>query len=519
MSAGRRSREQTRRGQKRGHQSSPEESQEEKGSEPESQSAEEGSASDTLSQTTYTPRFTGFIVLFGVFVAAGLVTFHPAALAGAGLLLLFLVAGLLQTPSPPGEKLRADYQITPAEPRPGGAVRVEVSVTNESDETLTDLRLVDTVPEELRVVEGTPRAGVVLRPGEETTISYEVLARRGEYEFGPVVARTRTLMGSMWAQQPVPGDEQPELSCAVHADDVPLEERAAHFIGGLLSQLGGDGVEFYATREYHRGDPPSRINWRELAKRDELSTITYRERQAANVTVVTDARPQARVSAGAGEPSSATLAAYATYQVVSALVDDNHYVGVTVPGLRATPERRSDSQFPCRRIDHGRGSEQRGLVFELFDEIERLEPPPGGARRSGEEETFSRGAGPRDTFDDALGTTVEGFARQVTGWASPNTQFVCVTPLLDGAVQGLCRRLRSRGYPVLVISPDVTAQMTPGAAREGDATGSPPERLLGVQRAIRIEALRRSGCTVIDWDPGVALSVSCERQTQPGANT
>jgi len=518
MSAGRRSPRQAEQGRRRGRRSSPEEAQQDDG-EQASRSAEEDSPSAALSQTTYTPRFTGFIVLFGVFVAAGLVTFHPAALAGAGLLLCFLVAGLLQTPALPGEKLRAEYRTDPAEPRPGGAVRVEVTVTNDSDETLTDLRLVDTVPEELRVVDGTPRAGTVLRPGEETTISYEVLARRGEYEFGPVVARTRTLMGSMWAQQPVPSDEQPEISCAVHAEDVPLEERAAHFIGGLLSQLGGDGVEFYATREYHRGDPPSRINWRELAKRDELSTITYRERQAANVTVITDARPQARVSAGAGEPSSATLAAYATYQVVSALIDDNHYVGVTVPGLRATPERRADSQFPCRRIDHGRGTAQRGLVFELFDEIERLEPLPGGSRRSGEQETFGRGAGPRAQFDAALGTTVEGFSRQVTGWASPNTQFVCVTPLLDGAVQGLCRRLRSRGYPVLVISPDVTAPMTPAAARESDATGSPPERLLAVQRAIRIEALRRSGCTVIDWDPGVALSVSCERQTQPGANT
>lgn len=469
------------------------------------------STTATRHTTTYTPRFAGFIVLFGLFVAAGLVTFHPAALAGAGLLLAFLLAGLVQTPTPPGERLRASYAVDPAKPRPGERVTVEVTVSNEGEDTLTDLRLVDAVPDDLRIVGGTPRAGAVLRPGDETTIEYEVLARRGEYEFGPLVARTRTMMGSMWTQQAIePGGER-DLSCAVRADDLPLEERAAHFIGQLLSQTGGDGVEFYATREYHRGDPPSRINWRELAKHGDLSTITYRERQAANVTLVADARPQARLGAGPGEPSGALLGGYATYQLVHALVDDGHFVGVTVPGLRARPERRSHSQFPCRRIDHGRGDEQRRLAFDLLDELDRLEAPAGGLS-SGGSTRFRRGDDPSDRFDDVLGTTVGGFERQVTGWASPNTQFVCVTPLLDGAIQGLCRRLRNRDFPVVVISPDVTAPM---AGDVGEQT--PPQRLLGVQRAIRIEALRQDGCTVIDWDPAKPLSVCCERQTVPGA--
>lgn len=483
------------------------------------ESAEPGDSTAAQPQTTYTPRFTGFIVLFGLFVAAGVVTFHPAALAGGGLLLAFLIAGLVQTPTPPGERLRTTHDVQPSTPRPGEPVTVTVTVENKSDETLTDIRLVDSIPEELRVVDGSPRAGAVLKPGQQATVEYEVLARRGEYEFGPVLARTRTMIGSMWTQQAIQQSGDAEMSCAVRADDLPLEEQATHYIGGLLSKIGGDGVEFYATREYHRGDPPSRINWRELAKHGELSTITYRERQAADVTIISDARPQARASAGAGEPSSAMLGGYATYQLVNALLNDGHYVGVAVPGLRISPDRRGRSQFPCRRIDHGRGDEQRRQVFRLFDELERLEPPTGGQWNRGSNTRFRRGLGPEDRFDDALGTTLGTFERQVTGWASPNTQFVCVTPLLDGAIQGLCRRLRSRGFPVVVISPDVTVPMTGrvGARPEEFSEQSPPQRMLAVQRAIRIEALRQEGCTVIDWDPAEALSVCCERQTVPGA--
>lgn len=464
-------------------------------------------------RTKYTPRFAGFIVLLGLFVAAGLVTFQPAAIAGAGLLLAFLLAGLLQTPDPPGETLRAQYDVRPEQPRPGETVTVEVTVENESDETVTDLRVVDSVPDDLQVIDGSPRGGAVLRPGSETTIEYEVLARRGEYEFGPPVARTRTTIGSMWAQQAVPSDDQPAVSCAVRADDLPLDEQATHFLGELLSNTGGDGVEFYATREYHRGDPPSRINWRGLAKRGELSTITHRERKAADVTVVTDARKQARVSAGPGEPSGAMLGAYATYQLVGALIDGGHVTGVAVPGVSTATERTRTNRFPCRRIDHGRGDEQRRQVYGLLETIENLNPPTNREWNREERTEIRRGSDPDEWFG---GTTVGEFERQLTGWANSHTQFVVVSPLLDDAIQGLCRRLRARDVPVVVISPDVTTSAVETQTGErGDR--SPPTRLLGVQRAVRIEALRQHGCTVIDWTPTEPLSVCCERQTRPGS--
>ena len=478
-----------------------------------------GDSTDVRSETTYTPRFAGFVVLIGVLVAVGLVTFTPVALAAAALLVVFLMAGVIQTPTPPAGRLVAAYDVKPTHPRPADTVTVEVTVTNDSERTFTDLRLVDTVPADLEVVDGTPRRAATLRPGDSVTMEYDVVARRGDYTFGPVRARARTLVGSMWVQQSLETQSQGTMRCAVRADDIPLEEQATHYIGDLLSDVGGDGIEFYSTREYHRGDPPSRINWRELAKRRELSTITYRERQAADITVITDARPPGRVSAGSGEPSGATLATYATYQILSTLVERGHYVGVAVPGLR--PDVQDTSSFPCRRIDHGRGDEQKRLAFDLFEEIDRL------ARTESSDTSEPKTAGARSsTFDSVFNESVEGFVRSLTGWASPNTQFVFVSPLLDDPGRDLCQQLRQRGFPVVVISPDVTTSLRAGSvSATGDrgggavpASGTVPERTVRLQRATRVEGLRQEGVTVIDWDPARPLSVCCEQQTLPGGS-
>jgi uncharacterized repeat protein (TIGR01451 family) len=472
--------------------------------------------SDSRTETTYTPRFAGFVVLLGVLVAVGLVTFAPVALAASALLVVFLMAGVVQTPTPPAGLLVADYSVEPKHPRPADTVTVEVTVTNESERTFTDLRLVDTVPGDLEVVGGSPRRAATLRPGDSVTMSYDVVARRGEYSFGPIRARARTLMGSMWVQQSLETRTPGTMRCAVRADDIPLEEQATHYIGDLLSNVGGDGIEFYSTREYHRGDPPSRINWRELAKRRELSTITYRERQAADITVITDARPPGRVSAGPGEPSGATLATYATYQILSTLVERGHYVGVAVPGLR--PDSTDTSSFPCRRIDHGRGDEQKRLAFDLFEEIDRL----GRERSSGTNQPPA--AGTASVFDSILNETAEAFVRSLTGWASPNTQFVFVSPLLDDPGRELCQKLRQRGFPVVVISPDVTTSLrdsSPPASNGSGAVpdgGTIPERTVRLQRATRVQGLRQEGYTVIDWDPTRPLSVCCEQQTLPGGS-
>lgn len=490
-------------------------------------------------QEMYTARFTGFVLLFAGLVILGILTFHPAAIAAAGALLTFLVASLVQTPTNPGEHLTTSYSVTPQHPRPAESVEVEITVRNDSDKTFTDLRLIDTVPDDLRVTGGTPRAAEALRPGETITISYTVTAKRGTYSFGPVIARTRTLMGSMWIQEPLPINTTERIRCAVRADDIPLDEQATHFIGGLLGESAGDGIEFYATREYHRGDPPSKINWRELGKRGELSTITYREQQAADVTIIPDARIWSRVSAGPGTPSASVLSLYAAYQLTSTLINQGHYVGMVVPGVPPVDAaQQAGHGFPYRRFEHGRGTEQQQRAFEILDNIEDLvmettyDAGDTAPLRDLGAGGFQGGRDANGVFDvNPYQVPIRDFVHDLTAWANPNTQFIFITPLLDDGAHGFCTQLQNRGDSVVVISPDVTKKPEDSGngktAREYSSDplpeGSIPvqelqdvsRRVLSVQRGTRIESLRRKGLTVIDWDPEEPLAVCCERQTLP----
>jgi len=248
---------------------------------------------------------------------------------------------------------------------------------------------------------------------------------------------------------------------------------------------------------------------------------------------VTDARASACASAGRGEPSGALLAAYATYQLLVPLVGRSHRVGVAALGMESTQER----SFPVRRIDHGRGEEQTRLALELLGDIDSRvqEAAPSRvvrhSRAEREGELRLRTGAPGSSLLDAhAGTSVGGFVDTLDGWTASTAQCVCVTPLLDAPVHGLCRRLRREHRPV-VISPDVTVPVTepPGDRdplrtavttdaddRFGADPDGVPRRILRVQRATRIEALRQQGLTVIDWHPARPLAAACEDQTLPG---
>jgi hypothetical protein len=78
------------------------------------------------------------------------------------------------TPTDPGAPLDIDATILQDAIAPGSELEVEVTVTNEGDTWLPDLRLIDGVPAMLTVVDGTARHATALRPGETATLEYAV---------------------------------------------------------------------------------------------------------------------------------------------------------------------------------------------------------------------------------------------------------------------------------------------------------------------------------------------------------
>jgi len=373
---------------------------------------------------------------------------------------------------PPAPALSVSRSLDVDRPAPGDEVTVTATVRNDGDRTLPDLRLVDGVPAGLSVEDGSPRYGTTLRPGEGITFSYTVTARRGDHEFGPAFAVVRDHAGTTAVVYLIDDTAETSLTCVPTLSrlpvPVPLYAQSGEYLGRIPAQ-GGEGVEFHATREYRPGDPTTRIDWKRLARSadDELTTVQFREERAATVALVVDALPSAYLAAGPDEPGAVEHSVEAAGRLFGSLLDVGDRVGVAALGPTTA------------WLDPGVGIEHRKRVEE------RLAADPAFPPTAPSEEELPP-------------YWVREFHRRFPA----ETQVVLLTPLCDRRHRFVIRRLRAYGHPVTVVAPDPTA----------DGTGATVGQcLVGLERRLRIEALRESGVRVVDWDPDDDLALALGR--------
>ncbi|PSQ20055.1 DUF58 domain-containing protein [Halobacteriales archaeon QS_8_69_26] len=392
---------------------------------------------------------------------AGVVTGNPAVFLAATVGLVYAVYGYVTGP-PPGT-VTVERSLDDDSPLPGAEVTVTLTVTNVGDDPLPDLRVTDRIPEELEVVDDGSAFTATLSPGESATHTYSVRGRRGDHAFDGAVVVTRNLSGGVERRQFVRA--RTELSCRSAPEGLPLAERTIPHTGRIETDDGGEGVEFYATRSYQRGDPMGRIDWNRYARTGELTTIQYREEQAAVVVVVVDARMEASVARDPVEPDAVELGAYAAEEVVDTLLERHNRVGLAMYGGHGG------------YLSPAAGDPQRLRVRQL------LQDGPGA---------LGDGQGDRMAFG---GRRFSALDRRIP----PEAQVVLVSPLLDDDPVGLVNRFRAHGHPVTVVSPDVTAGETPG------------DTLARIDRAHRVHELRESETRVLEWSPDEPLHTAVAR--------
>ncbi|WP_225335566.1 DUF58 domain-containing protein [Halomicrobium urmianum] len=437
-------------------------------------------------------------------VSVALLTAEPFLLAATAVPLAYVLHGALAR-VPPEVDLRARRRVETAEPTPGEPVRVTLTVENAGDRALTDVRVVDGVPEELVVVDGSPRGCRSLRPGESAEVTYELVAKRGSYAFGDPVVRLRPLAATAVATAEVAAGGATSLTSATAVDEAPPSDATLPRAGTQPSDGGGSGVEFHATREYQHGDPVNRIDWRRYAKAGELTTVEYRREQSVRTVLVVDARPVARVAPEPGYPTGAELAAYAAERTLAALGRGSAVASVAAVGL-------ADEDVPGGRgpdglawVDAAGAADPRAA--RLFDGVGNAATRSArGAERERDGPAAAADATPDATTgaDDATGTAAAG--DEVTAAADggetdlddateallarlpPTAQVVVYSPLLDDWPVGLVGSLAARGYPTTVVSPDVA---------RGETVG---QRVAAAERAFRLEAVKLAGASAVDWD-------------------
>ena len=354
-------------------------------------------------------------------------------------------------------------------PAPGEEVTITVTVRNNSDRVLPDLRIIDGVPEVLAVTRGTPRHGTALRPGEETTFSYAVTARRGVHSFSPALLLARDVAGATEQEWLILAATT--LTCVPPLQPlvvpVPLREHATQNVGRVETSSGGHGIEFFATREYRTGDPLNRIDWNRRARTGELSTIEFREERAATVVIVIDAREPAYVAPRAGPPHAVDRAVDAAGQLFATLISSGDRVGLAALSAEScwlSPRTGTDHQLAAQ---------------ELLATNTALSPVPSQSP-----------------------VVLLRWRRQLRERLPAGTQVLFLTPLCDAYSPRFAREIDEYGYPVTVISLDPTTDRTAGT------------RFAQVNRRLRIASLRRTGIPVVEWPWDEELDLALARAAE-----
>ncbi|MFC7251643.1 DUF58 domain-containing protein [Halomicroarcula sp. GCM10025324] len=411
-----------------------------------------------------TGHWQGVSVIALVGIGAGMLVEQPAVLL-AGVVGIAYAAFARSGALEPG-RVTVERTLSDHRPDPGDTVAVSVTVSNESGGTLADLRIVDGVPEALEVTDGSPRFGTALSPESSATFEYEVTARRGVHDFGDTVVAGRDLAAELEQEQAHHFESTITCIPALRPLNVrvPLRDRATQYVGQVETAGGGPGVEFHSTRDYRSGDPLSRIDWNRRARTGELTTIDFREERSTSVLLLVDVREAAYRSAAPHTAHAVDRAVDAAGQVFATLVDTGNRVGIAAYG--------SDSCW----LSPSSGAGHTAAAREMLATHDAFSPVPKESRPSS-----------------------VPWENRLRKRLSAGTQVMFFSPLCDEHSAGLARRLDEYGYPVSIVTPDPTADRTPG------------HRLARIARALRLSRLRGAGIPVIDWETDTHLEGALAR--------
>lgn len=407
-------------------------------------------------------------------ILIGLVTLSGDWLVPAIPLIVYAAASLLSKPA--GLRLHITRSLDAERTVRGQPVTVRLTVSNRGA-ALEQVLVEDLLPGGLAPVEGRTHILSTLPAGETLELSYKLRAARGQYHF-PGVRVTASDHLDMLNEQSVfnvPGRlvVTPEVLRLKRANIRPRRTRT--YAGLIPSRQSGAGVEFAGLREYQPGDPLRWINARASARHEQrLFVNEFEQERIADINLVLDLRSRSTIIPGAGsllEHATLAMATLADFFIAS-----GNRVGLFLYG----------SHFDW--TPPGYSKVQRERILQVLARAEES-----------------------SHFEGLENLPVQLFL--------PRSQIVFISPLLLQDAAALIR-LRARGHPLLVFSPDPVSFEVQSLG-EG-AHVALAARLARLERALLLSKLRQAGAQVTDWQVDVpfehvarfALSRSLHRTLQ-----
>lgn len=411
-----------------------------------------------------TGRWYGVGVLTLFTIAVAVISREPDLLVVATIgLALSAYAAYGRAGSAVSKPVVVGRQLETERPVRGESVEVTVTVRNKSDRFLPNVRVVDGVPAQLVVTEGSPRCSGTLRPDGTLEYSYTLIAEYGGYEFDSPVAVLYDITGERERILRPAGDDTvvvcrppPEKS-----DDLSGRSRTTGYIGQITSDEGGSGIEFHAIRNYRSGDPLARIDWKRLARTGELTTIQFRQDRMVKVVLIVDVRTEAYCVPGATERDAISRCVEAADILAHTLLTMDNRVGVTALPM--------DSCW----VAPGSGNDHRQRIREILTRDPPFTDFPA-------------------TDQCIMSVELSRFRQRLPA----DAQVVLLSPLTDDYALEFVQRLETTGVPTTVISPDPTTDGTAG------------RDLAELERRNRLVQLRQGHIPSYDWAPREALTVA-----------
>jgi uncharacterized protein (DUF58 family) len=387
-------------------------------------------------------------------VIAGLITLQGRFLALALLLALYFLAGLLHAPAEP--RLEIHRSLSAERVLAGTPVTVTLTLTNLGS-ALDEIQVEDQISSGLKVIEGTARRMFSLKNGQTLKWTYTIRAGRGYYPFPALRVTVRDHFGLVQRERTfsTPGHLF-VLPPVLRLQRIVIRPRQTRVYSGTIpARVGGAGVEFFGVREYQPGDSPHRINWHVSARQTQaIFTNEFEQERVADVGIVLDGRYRTNVIGS--DRSLFEYSVLAATALADAFISQGNRVGLLLYG------RYLNWTFP------GYGKIQRERLLQALSHAE-----------PGESQVFS------------------DLAHIPTRLFPAHSQIVLISPLAEDDLSVLIS-LRSRGYQVMVISPNPVTF-------EQEKLPSTPEtalaaRVIHLERRLLLMKLQRAGIQVLDWD-------------------
>jgi uncharacterized protein (DUF58 family) len=344
----------------------------------------------------------------------------------------------------------------------GDDINVILTVRNNSYRRTQQLEVFDNVPHEMKMRKGVNRMRMNLGPGQTAKIHYTIRCPlRGHYTIGPISIRYRNAFNLFVNETKI----QDRSDITVFPQVRDIEESLVRsdvpkmYTGATTLKTPGQGMEFYALREYHPGDSFRSINWKAFARTGELMVNEKTRDAVTDVFIILDTRDVSRIGTVLKNPLE--MGTVAAASLANYFIHRRDSVSLVTYGERMDylPPETGDKQH-----------------YKVLSQLAAVS---------------SKGSMPLQAVTNALSPRLSR--------GSP--VFIISSLEGDGTTLPAIRNLAGKGHEVIVLSPssidlERLVSRIPRMAYE----------VLKLERQNRLTALSGYGAKVIDWTPNIELS-------------